>query len=273
MEDEAFERPQDVRPLEGLEEAAPNPEGLNEAASIPEGFGAVLPDPEVPEATEPGLEAPEDVNVPSVEGPRHYEFDAGNPYLAPEPPSRTPAWLELLMTVLGTLVLAVIIRVFIAETYEVPSGSMLETIQLGDRLGGHDARAVGAHLPHLESPVLQVFAGMKDGVMLDLCGDDMLSPAFLSKSSSFNCPVVTFRSARGKIDFRCILSPERMLHLSAGIFNRLSGGSPGRMNAGSIAVYFPKIGNHAIQHVFCNRCRSGMVKINAIHHFLFLSGC
>ena len=135
MEDEAFEHPQDVRP-EGLEEAAPNPEGLDEAASIPEGFGAVLPDPEVPEATEPGLEAPEDVNVPPVEGPRHYEFDAGNPYLAPEPPSRTPAWLELLMTVLGTLVLAVIIRVFIAETYEVPSGSMLETIQLGDRLVG-----------------------------------------------------------------------------------------------------------------------------------------
>ena len=136
MEDEAFERPQDVRPPEGLEEAAPNPEGLDEAASIPEGFGAVLPEPEVPEATEPGLEAPEDVNVPSVEGPRHYEFDASNPYLAPEPPSRTPAWLELLMTVLGTLVLAVIIRVFIAETYEVPSGSMLETIQLGDRLVG-----------------------------------------------------------------------------------------------------------------------------------------
>lgn len=45
-------------------------------------------------------------------------------------------WMELLLTVLGTLVLAVLIRVFIAETYEVPSGSMLETIQLGDRLVG-----------------------------------------------------------------------------------------------------------------------------------------
>ena len=56
-------------------------------------------------------------------------------YEEEEAPTR-PAWLELLMTILGTLVLAVVIRLFIAETYEVPSGSMLETIQLGDRLVG-----------------------------------------------------------------------------------------------------------------------------------------
>lgn len=56
-------------------------------------------------------------------------------YEEEEAPAR-PAWLELLMTILGTLVLAVVIRLFIAETYEVPSGSMLETIQLGDRLVG-----------------------------------------------------------------------------------------------------------------------------------------
>ncbi|MDO4403399.1 MAG: signal peptidase I [Atopobiaceae bacterium] len=48
----------------------------------------------------------------------------------------TPVWIELLLTVLGTLVLAVFIRMFIFETYEVPSGSMLETIQLGDRFVG-----------------------------------------------------------------------------------------------------------------------------------------
>lgn len=56
-------------------------------------------------------------------------------YEEEDAPAR-PAWLELLMTILGTLVLAVVIRLFIAETYEVPSGSMLETIQLGDRLVG-----------------------------------------------------------------------------------------------------------------------------------------
>ena len=48
----------------------------------------------------------------------------------------TPALLELLGTVVTALVLALVIRVFVAETYAVPTGSMLETIQLGDRLVG-----------------------------------------------------------------------------------------------------------------------------------------
>lgn len=49
---------------------------------------------------------------------------------------RIPALLELLLTLTVALILALIIRVCVAETYEVPSGSMLETIQLGDRLVG-----------------------------------------------------------------------------------------------------------------------------------------
>lgn len=50
---------------------------------------------------------------------------------------RSPsAWFELLATIVVALVMALVIRVFIAETYAVPSGSMLETIQLGDRLVG-----------------------------------------------------------------------------------------------------------------------------------------
>ena len=43
---------------------------------------------------------------------------------------------DILLTVAGTLALVFFIRLFIAETFEVPSGSMLETIQLGDRLVG-----------------------------------------------------------------------------------------------------------------------------------------
>lgn len=44
------------------------------------------------------------------------------------------AWADLLMTVVSVLVLAFLIRTFIAENFEVPTGSMLETIQVGDRL-------------------------------------------------------------------------------------------------------------------------------------------
>lgn len=45
-----------------------------------------------------------------------------------------PLWAEILLMVAGTLLLAVCIRVFLAETFEVPTGSMLETIKLGDRV-------------------------------------------------------------------------------------------------------------------------------------------
>ena len=47
-----------------------------------------------------------------------------------------PAWLDFLATIATALVLAALIRIFIAQTYKVPSGSMLETIQLNDRLVG-----------------------------------------------------------------------------------------------------------------------------------------
>lgn len=59
-------------------------------------------------------------------------------YAGPEPeqPEQRglPLWQEIILMVVGTLLLAVCIRTFIAETFEVPSGSMLETIKLGDRL-------------------------------------------------------------------------------------------------------------------------------------------
>ena len=63
-------------------------------------------------------------------------FDSSDGSYEEEEMQGRPAWVELLLTILGTLVIAVLIRLFIAETYEVPSGSMLETIQLGDRLVG-----------------------------------------------------------------------------------------------------------------------------------------
>lgn len=47
-----------------------------------------------------------------------------------------PEWLDLLVTVVLTVAVAVLLRVFVADIYEIPSGSMRETIQLGDRLVG-----------------------------------------------------------------------------------------------------------------------------------------
>lgn len=44
--------------------------------------------------------------------------------------------IEWVVAIAAAIVCALIIRAFVAEVYEVPTGSMLETIQLGDRLVG-----------------------------------------------------------------------------------------------------------------------------------------
>lgn len=49
---------------------------------------------------------------------------------------RIPGWLELVLCVVAGLLVALVIRRYVAEVYIVPSGSMLETIQEGDRLIG-----------------------------------------------------------------------------------------------------------------------------------------
>ena len=73
----------------------------------------------------------------SMEESTSYEIEEDpTSYETEEPREDRPFWLELLLTIVGTLIIAILIRVFIAETYEVPSGSMLETIQLGDRFVG-----------------------------------------------------------------------------------------------------------------------------------------
>jgi len=43
---------------------------------------------------------------------------------------------EFAITVVVALGLAMVLRTFVFEVYEVPTGSMLETIQEGDRLVG-----------------------------------------------------------------------------------------------------------------------------------------
>lgn len=49
---------------------------------------------------------------------------------------RRSSVIEIAITLAVVLVLVVLVRMFVGEPYEVPTGSMLETIQLGDRLFG-----------------------------------------------------------------------------------------------------------------------------------------
>ena len=47
-----------------------------------------------------------------------------------------PAWLDFLLTALVAVGLAALIRIYIAGTYAIPSSSMVETLQVGDRVLG-----------------------------------------------------------------------------------------------------------------------------------------
>ena len=47
-----------------------------------------------------------------------------------------PAWVDWTLTIAAGVLLALMVRAFVAEVYVVPSASMLETIHEGDRLVG-----------------------------------------------------------------------------------------------------------------------------------------
>ena len=53
-----------------------------------------------------------------------------------EEPSRLGGIGELVLTIAAAVVLALLMRAFVFEVFEVPTGSMLETIQLDDRIVG-----------------------------------------------------------------------------------------------------------------------------------------
>ena len=67
------------------------------------------------------------IAVPSLDG---YEATG-----APAPPSRVGIWLvEWVVVVVLALVLAVGVRTYVAQMFYIPSGSMLPTLQIGDRI-------------------------------------------------------------------------------------------------------------------------------------------
>jgi signal peptidase I len=64
-----------------------------------------------------------------------------NPYLAgdqdaPQKPSRGREALEWLLVIVGAVLAAVLVRAFVVEPYEIPTESMVQTIQVGDRILG-----------------------------------------------------------------------------------------------------------------------------------------
>lgn len=60
--------------------------------------------------------------------------ESSTPTVVPAAPPRWRAWWENIQILIIALILALLIRVFVAEPRYIPSDSMLPTLQIGDRL-------------------------------------------------------------------------------------------------------------------------------------------
>jgi len=48
--------------------------------------------------------------------------------------SRIPAWLEFPLLIVGAFLVAFVVKTFLVQAFYIPSGSMEDTLQVGDRV-------------------------------------------------------------------------------------------------------------------------------------------
>jgi len=135
--------------------------------------------------------------------------------------------------------------------------------------GSHEAVRIHREIRHLPTLRFQPLAGVQNGVMLNLRGDDMLPLLLMRKRRALERPVVALRPARGEIDFlraasqcRCDLPPRAL--------DRFFRVAPRRMNGGRVAVHLHIIRKHCLHHGLRNSGRRRIIQINTIHVCSFL---
>ena len=136
-------------------------------------------------------------------------------------------------------------------------------------LDGHEAVRIHREIRHLPTLRFQPLAGVQDGVMLNLRGDDVSALLLMRKRRALERPVVALRSARGEIDFlraapqcRCDLPPRAL--------DRLFRIPPRRMNGRRVAIHLHIIRKHCLHHGLRNGGRRRVIQINTIHVCSFL---
>ena len=129
-----------ARPLPGEEETAPAAESPDGDAEAPAGEGS---DTEGPEA-----EAEESVDLPPsyppTRRPRPLPIPGREEDSASEARPRR-GWLSTIIVVLVVIALSAFIKTHIIQTFEIPSGSMEDTLQTGDQVA---VRMYDAHNIH-----------------------------------------------------------------------------------------------------------------------------
>ena len=111
-----------------------------------------------------------------------------------------------------------------------------------------------------KSSFFQIFAGVKDCMMLNFGCDDVVSFGFICFKGCLECPVVSLASACCKVDvfFPCIQDIRYLLSSSCHcLFALLSK----IINTGRVSIKFRKIRKHCINDFRCSFCCGCVIQI------------
>jgi signal peptidase I len=88
----------------------------------------VQPGPQGAQSPDPGWQAPRSQSgSPAGDGP-------DEPESAPPPQKRRHFWRDLLIIVVAAAALTLVVKAFVVQVYKIPSASMENTLQIGDRV-------------------------------------------------------------------------------------------------------------------------------------------
>ena len=124
--------------------------------------GGVSGDPAQPGPAD--VEAP---TAPSHEAPRD---ESGDPSVTEKRRERIPAWLEFPLLIVGAFLVAFLVKTFLVQAFYIPSGSMEDTLQVGDRVL---VNKVVYHLRPIERGDVIVFDGTGSFVTGDVVEPDV----------------------------------------------------------------------------------------------------
>ena len=115
----------------------------------------------------------------------------------------------------------------------------------------------------------KVFTGMKDGMMLNLCCDDVVTFILVCLKSCFQSPVIRLGTTCCKIDF-FFLGSDHICNLLSSLGNSSLAVCSKIINSRSISIKLCKIRQHCLHNFRCGLCGSRIVQIYHFSHFLFL---
>ncbi len=122
-----------------------------------------------------------------------------------------------------------------------------------------DAIAINGHIGYLKAFVFKSLAGMKNGMMLNGTGDNMLSFVLCRRAhNAFDSPVISFGAAAGKKDFFRVCA-QNVCNILARTNYGIGCLLAKRIDGRRVAILLRKIRQHFLQHFTAYACCCGIV--------------